>query len=376
MSTKVCILTTVHQPFDVRIFHKEAKSLAKAGYDVTLIAQHAENEVVGGINIIALPKPKNRFVRIFGLSWKTLILALRQKYDIYHFHDPELIFIGIILKILGKKVIYDVHEDYPDYILEKMYLPHWIKFPFSKIMKFVEWLTGKALDYIITADSGVYKRFPCKKAEIIYNYPDLSTFRRKEKEEAKLYDLIYPGTVSNYILNSIIDVTIEVLKTKLDFKVLLISSNTMIGNKSLKRIAEQIKKRGITENTIKLMGHIPHDEVCSYIKQSRIGFIPLPNTPKFQKNIPTKLFEFMFCKIPVVASDLFPTRQFVENNYCCELVDINDRIDTSKIILELLKDDGKRNTMGNNGHNLVSKFYNWGNEEKKLFSIYKGLLVG
>lgn len=41
---KVCILTSVHQVFDDRIFHKEAKTLVKAEYDVTLIAQHNKNE--------------------------------------------------------------------------------------------------------------------------------------------------------------------------------------------------------------------------------------------------------------------------------------------------------------------------------------------
>jgi len=45
MGRKVCILTTVHPAFDTRIFHKQAKTLVRAGYDVTLIAQHDKNEV-------------------------------------------------------------------------------------------------------------------------------------------------------------------------------------------------------------------------------------------------------------------------------------------------------------------------------------------
>jgi hypothetical protein len=89
---KICVLTSAHPALDTRIFYKEARSLVKAGYDVTLIAQHPRNETIEGIKIIALPKPKNRFFRIFATAWKAFWLAKKQKADIYHFHDPELIF--------------------------------------------------------------------------------------------------------------------------------------------------------------------------------------------------------------------------------------------------------------------------------------------
>ena len=96
MNKKVCILTSVHTPFDTRIFHKQAKSLLKAGYDVTLIAQHDKDELVGGIRMVALPKPKNRLWRMLG-TWRVFKLALKQKAEIYHFHDPELLPWGWLL---------------------------------------------------------------------------------------------------------------------------------------------------------------------------------------------------------------------------------------------------------------------------------------
>jgi len=66
LGNEIVHLTTVHLPFDTRIFHKEAKTLVKAGYDVSLIVQHDKNELVDGVKIIALPKPRSRFTRIFG----------------------------------------------------------------------------------------------------------------------------------------------------------------------------------------------------------------------------------------------------------------------------------------------------------------------
>jgi hypothetical protein len=63
MARKVCVLTSAHPAFDVRIFHKECKSLARAGYDVTLIATAMENGFHEGIALKTLPAWKNRFHR-------------------------------------------------------------------------------------------------------------------------------------------------------------------------------------------------------------------------------------------------------------------------------------------------------------------------
>ena len=103
MKNKVCILTSVHPPFDVRIFHKEAKSLVKAGYDVTLIAQHDKEEIVDGIKIINLQKPRNRIERMTKTVWSAYRKAVQLDADIYHFHDPELLPIGIMLKYVPVK---------------------------------------------------------------------------------------------------------------------------------------------------------------------------------------------------------------------------------------------------------------------------------
>jgi len=100
---KICHITTVHPPFDVRIFHKECKTLVKAGYEVFLIAQHDKEEIVDEVEIIPLPRVKSRLKRMVILPAKTFLKALRLKADIYHFHDPELLPIGVLLKLINKK---------------------------------------------------------------------------------------------------------------------------------------------------------------------------------------------------------------------------------------------------------------------------------
>lgn len=74
---------------------------------MVLIAQHSKEETVDGIRIVPLPTPKNRFERMTKVVWKLFRLALKEKAQIYHFHDPELIPAGLFLKILGKQVIWN-----------------------------------------------------------------------------------------------------------------------------------------------------------------------------------------------------------------------------------------------------------------------------
>src|SRR5512137_2848416 len=112
---QVCILSSVHIALDNRVFYREARSLQRVGYSVTLIAVHPRDEIKDGVHIVALPRVR-RWQRPL-LWWRLLRLALASRADIYHFHDPELLLVTPWLRLLtGRPVVYDVHESYPDFV--------------------------------------------------------------------------------------------------------------------------------------------------------------------------------------------------------------------------------------------------------------------
>lgn len=160
MYRKVCVLTSVHDVFDTRIFHKQAKSLIKYGYDVTLIAQHDKEEEKEGIKIKPIKRPLNRFERVFILSWELFRKAKKENAEIYHFHDPELLPVAVMLKLFTrKKVIYDVHEHYPNAILSKYWIPKPLRIVVKYLFEIQERLLVPMIDAVIFTTPIVGQRY-------------------------------------------------------------------------------------------------------------------------------------------------------------------------------------------------------------------------
>jgi glycosyltransferase involved in cell wall biosynthesis len=366
---KICMLTSAHQVFDGRIFHKEARSLAKAGYDVTLIAQHSKNEVVDGIKIVKVPKPHNRFYRVLITDIRILILAFKQKAEIYHFHDPELVFVGLILKVLGKKVIYDVHEDVPEQILSKYYIPHYLRKSIAILVGFIEQLAFKVFNYVITAnDSTREKNKKLTNICTVKNFPILNAnggfFRRDVLGELAIPVLVYAGGLSEERGITQVVNAIEFVSGKLEFLLLGEFERELYGDK-LKRL-KGFKK-------VNYVGKVRVDEVRKYYYRSDIGIACLQPTKKYRMNVPTKLFEYMEAGLPVIASDFPLWREIIDGSDCGVCVDPTDPDEIREGIKYLIEHPVKAREMGENGRRAVMERYNWDKESKKLFAVYKGL---
>lgn len=373
MTAKICILTSVHPPFDGRVFHKEVKTLVKAGYDVVLIAQHNKEEVVDGIKIIPLPKPRNRFERMTRVVWKLFKLALKEKADIYHFHDPELMLVGWLLKLMtNAKVIYDVHEDYPQHMLSKEWLPK----PLRKLASWLIWemekLCGRYFDAVVTPTDSITERFQRLKARrtlTLYNFPSISSITDDFAPYHKVYDLIHVGTLSTPRLSVLFSVALELRKMNCEAKWCILGVSQQLA----KWAKERLVALQLVDN-FSLIGWVPYDEVRKFLSQSRIGINYHPAESRFLVAIPVKVFEYMACGLPVISSELPLLRKLIGDEDCALLVKPGSVQEFAKAIKYLLNNSDIAEKMGSIGKMLIREKYNWEKEKQKLLQLYNELL--
>jgi len=180
---KICHLTSVHERFDGRIFRKECKSLQSAGYEVSLIVADGKgDQVVDNIFIYDVGVEVGRIKRILKTTEKIGKRAAELNCDIYHFHDPELIFVGLKLKRLGKRVIFDMHENVPVDIEEKKYIHPILRKMLSFFYQKLEIYVVKKFDGIVSTRESINERLKTYNANIVLvtNFPIVDEIIEKE----------------------------------------------------------------------------------------------------------------------------------------------------------------------------------------------------
>jgi glycosyltransferase involved in cell wall biosynthesis len=369
---KVCILTSVHMPFDGRVFHKEAKSLVKAGYEVVLIARHDKEEVVAGVRVVPLPQPKNRRQRMTRVLWRLYRLAVRENADIYHFHDPELIVVGLLLKLRGRKVIWDVHEHYPNSILDKYYLARPLRRVISKSFDLFERAVVRFFDYVVYTTPFVGARYQKMRVRSgrIENYPiiGLSEAFAQDTQDK----IVYLGGMSRIRgLLEVVEAFALIAKKYPHWELCLVGSCSPASFEG--ELRDRVRTLGLEAN-VKFIPWVPYEEKERLSSQAAMGVITYLPYSNNTSCLPNKLFDYMLVSLPVIASNFPLYREIVEPNHCGLIVDPSSPQEIARAMEYLIEHPQEARQMGENGRRAVRDRYNWEKESEKLLQIYATVL--
>ncbi|TFG82517.1 MAG: hypothetical protein E4H19_12955, partial [Chromatiales bacterium] len=148
---RVLHVSTVHSPTDTRILYRECRSLANHGYDVALLACGDVSADVGSIRVLSLPRPPTRLHRFTVSAFRAVRAAWRENADIYHFHDPELVPWMLLLRLRGKPVIFDVHEDIGGSLAERTWIPRGLRTITGRVARAIVVLSSRWY-YVVFAE--------------------------------------------------------------------------------------------------------------------------------------------------------------------------------------------------------------------------------
>jgi glycosyltransferase involved in cell wall biosynthesis len=363
---KICHITSLHNRYDSRIFFKECLSLKNDGNEVFLLVNdNFADEIKNGIHIRSIRSQfKTRLHRFFlsNISNKFFKVAISLNADIYHFHDPELIFLGKRLIKIGKKVIYDIHEDYPREILYKPWIPKIIRNLVSLIFQIFENFYSKNFSGLVVVVPSLYDRFIKINSNTIVasNFP-LKSDISKLTHYYNNNPLVYVGALTP--IRGILQIS---KASNLIGKKLLLCG-TFLDIKFQNEILNNF-------HNVQYLGQNSKSEVQAILQKSSIGLVTLLNTPNSYNSYPTKLFEYMAARIPIIASNFPNFKSFIEEAKCGICVDPDDIHEISQAIIYLLDNEEEAKKMGENGSLLIEKKYNWDSEYLKLISFYNMII--
>ncbi len=371
---KILHLTTAHPRFDTRIFIKEVKTLASSlPHKVILMVadgKGSEDDEQSKVSVNDLGTLAwGRLGRLFIGSWRSFCEIRKQKPDIVHFHDPELMPLAMILKIIGYKVIYDVHEDLPNQILSKDWLPETFRKPISRFMSGMEWLAAKSFDAIVPATLKIAARFPVNKTVMIQNFPIIKEMSYSTPipyiQRPKAF--AYPGYIAK--IRGIFEV-VQALNMLHDVEGIRLE----LAGEFIPPDLEDEMRALPGWALVKYHGWVSREQLVLLLGNVRAGLVlhhPVPNEIDAQ---PIKLYEYMSAGLPVIASNFPLLKQIIEDAECGLLVNPMDPKAIAEAMWWILEHPAEAEAMGQGGRQAVLREYNWDVEAVKLIDLYNKLL--
>ena len=360
---RVVHLTSHHPVDDVRIFHKECRTLARAGFEVHLVAPGAREETRDGVSVHGFDQAGGvRPLRIFRRLWRAWRVASAIKPEVCQFHEPELVPVALLLKRGGTRAVYDVHED----ALSELEYAERAGGGRRTGLRLVEAIARRRCDAFVAATPAIARLVPPERTIELRNYPLPEEFPAPPDGRVAGRDVVYVGGIITRARGLLEMVEAMALTRDETARLVLLGA---MGTPELEREAQSLPGWSRVEH----LGFVGRREVADRLASARAGVVVLHPERGYLESLPIKLFEYMAAGLPVIASDFPYWRELLDPIGCAMFVDPLDPAAIAAAIDDLLADEERATEMGRRGLDAVRERLSWRQEEPKLLDLYARL---
>lgn len=387
-------------PPDIRV-NKEIKALVNAGHDVYVLSSYQiDKEVVENYNgatvVRKLPevgsfKQKLSWGICHSIHYHPLLRTIQKfvnEYDVevLHVHDLPLFWSAYSAKGGKRKIILDLHENYPAALVE-WFSERNVLSPLllSTLLNYRKWLTLEKnaislADYVITViDEMKYRLIRLHEADeskiaVIPNTESVEFLNEPISENILnryegFFVVSYIGGFGRHRGIETLVKAAKVLTGEIqDLKILVVGAGS-----NFRHLIDLSKTLNV-DRIVEFTGWVPPEVVRTYVEVSSIGVIPHVKNEHTENTIPHKLFQYMITKKPVIVSDCTPLKRIVSSIKSGLVFKSADPKELANKILVLY---GSKSSYIKFSHNAkkhtINGKWNWESSSRELIKLYNSI---
>jgi len=367
---RIVHVTTVHQPFDPRIFYKQLASLRDAGFDTHLIAPHGRTEQVQGISIHALPQSTARWRRI-ALHPTAFRMAQALNADLYQVHDPELLPVAFLLReATGARIVYDMHENYR------------AKGPIlGRALRTLERWAFRWVDHVLIAEESyrsIVEAGPVSSTYIPNYFRPIGDARLGAPAKAGHTPtrLLYTGTLSaSRGLRTMVELAARIRRAGRPETIDLVGICRYEKQRAWAKARIQEEDLSSILSRVGWDAYVRPSAMPPHYRRADVGLALFQPHPNHRGSIPTKFYEYLHYGLPLICSDIPLWRRFVERHGCGAVVPPGDPAAVLDVLDEWQAHPERYRRCAENARAAASQ-YRWAEMGERLTRLYRDVLRG
>jgi glycosyltransferase involved in cell wall biosynthesis len=342
-------VTTVHPPLDTRIFYKQVRSLHAAGYAVELATTVPRAEHHEGVSLLPLGSFTGpRWLRLMRDA-RALALMLARTQAVIHIHDPELLVVAFLPALLGRRLIYDVHEFYAERFAQTHWIPAPLRASVARLYDLVERVVLPRFAGVVIVAEAMRARYAglvgSERVALVRNFPsigpdDVETARRSPHPLGGRPYILHTGGASIWrAFDDIVAAAEQLRRRECNLPIVTIGETDFSGFAASQRA--QLQERAQRAD-VRVMGPVSYREALSFLAHASVGYLPLCESENNRRGLPNKLFEYFLFGLPIVATDIGLTAEIVGATGAGIVVPIGDGIAHGDALYAVATDDELR----------------------------------